>query len=139
MRSFYNFKLANSRRAFLMNNSYDADEILQELNSALRTEVLLDMEKDLVKQIPFFNGKAPHLIADIVTNLEPVFFHEGDYIIKKGFQADEMYFLIHGIVAVYYGDVQAAIITAGNFFGEIGCIIGGDTTSDVKAMTRCEL
>ena len=66
VRSFYEFKLANSQRVFLMNKQYDADEILYELSSSLRAEIMLYMEKDLISQIPFFDNKVNQFIADTV-------------------------------------------------------------------------
>lgn len=64
VRSYFEFKLSNSQRAFLMNKHYDADEILFKLSSSLRADIMLHMERDLVKRIPFFHGKVNQFIAD---------------------------------------------------------------------------
>ncbi len=91
VKDFFEFKLTNSQRAFLLSGKeYDADELLYELSSGLRTDVLLFMENDLVKKIPFFEDKVPQFVADIITMFQPMFFQENDYIVKEGTQADEM-------------------------------------------------
>lgn len=73
-----------------MCDHYDADLILDELNSVLRSEVLLFLERDLVKKIPFFNDKIPQFIAEMICMLQPLVIQAGDFIIRQGDQADEM-------------------------------------------------
>ena len=57
VRDFFDFKLAKSQHAFLMSTNYDVDELLDELGSGLRSEVLLYMDRALIAKIPFFEGK----------------------------------------------------------------------------------
>ena len=90
VRSFFEFKLANSQRAFLITKQYDADELLDELSSGLRSDLLLFMERDLVQKIPFFKNKVPQFVADAITMFQPMVFQEDDFIVKEGTQADEM-------------------------------------------------
>ena len=57
VRDFFDFKLATSQHSFLMSTNYDVDELLDELGSGLRAEVLLYMDRHLISKIPFFKGK----------------------------------------------------------------------------------
>ena len=75
--------------------------------------------------VPFFKGKIPQFIADCITAFQPMVFQDGDFIIKEGSAADEMYFLIKGRASVYYGGKKQVTIVEGAYFGEIGCIMAG--------------
>lgn len=84
IRSYFEFKLANSQRVFLMNKHYDADEILYDLSSSLRADIMLYMERELVSRIPFFQNKVNQFVADTVAMLQPMISHEGEFIVKEG-------------------------------------------------------
>lgn len=123
VRSYFEFR--SSQRTFLLNNHYDADALLEELGSTLRTDILLHLERDLIAKIPFFAGKVPQFVADTLSMLQPMVFQVGDTIVREGSQADEMYFLVRGQATVLYGEKEVLTIEAGSYFGEIGCIMGG--------------
>jgi hypothetical protein len=57
VREFFDFKLARGQHSFLLSTNYDVDELLDELGSGLRAEVLLYMDRHLISKIPFFQGK----------------------------------------------------------------------------------
>ncbi|GMH71165.1 hypothetical protein TL16_g05580 [Triparma laevis f. inornata] len=140
IRRFYEFALtANKNKGLMTSNQYDADSILDELSSNLRSEILLFVERVLIEKIPFFKGKIPQFVADCITMFQPMVFQEGDFIIKEGSAADEMYFLTKGRCAVYYGSKRMVSIIEGSYFGEIGCIMGGIRRAGIKALTVCEL
>ncbi|GMH59532.1 hypothetical protein TrST_g11508 [Triparma strigata] len=140
IRRFYEFALtANKNKGLMTSNQYDADSILDELSSNLRAEILLFVERVLIEKIPFFKGKIPQFVADCITMFQPMVFQEGDFIIKEGSAADEMYFLTKGRCAVYYGPKRMVSIIEGSYFGEIGCIMGGIRRAGIKALTVCEL
>eukprot|EP00804_Cyclotella_cryptica_P024772 CCRYP_001743-RA/>CCRYP_001743-RA protein AED:0.39 eAED:0.37 QI:0/0.5/0/1/1/1/5/0/703 len=139
VRDFFDFKLAKSQHAFLMSTNYDVDELLDELGSGLRADVLLYMDRHLISKIPFLQNKVPQFVADMISMFQPMVFHEGDYICKEGTQADEMFFLVKGKAGIYYGPKLIVVIEEGSYFGEIGCIMGGIRRAGVKALTTCEL
>jgi hypothetical protein len=118
VREFFDFKLAKSQHAFLMSANYDVDELLDEMGSGLRSEVLLYMDRHLISKIPFFEGKVPQFVADTISAFQPMVFQEGDYICKEGTQADEMYFMVKGKAGIYYGDKLVVVIEEGSYFGE---------------------
>ena len=140
IRTYYDFALtANKNKSLLNSSMYNADSILAELSSGLRAEVLLFVERELIRRIPFLKDKIPQFVADVITMLQPMVFQEGDFIIKEGSAADEMYFLVKGRCAVYYGNKKVVSITEGSYFGEVGCIMGGIRRAGIKALTLCEL
>jgi len=138
-RDFFEFKLARSQHAFLISSNYDVDELLDELGSGLRADVLLYMDRHLISKIPFLQNKVPQFVADVISMFQPMVFQEGDFICKEGTQADEMFFLIKGKAGIYYGSKLIVVIEEGSYFGEIGCIMGGIRRAGVKALSTCEL
>ena len=137
VRSYFEFR--SSQRTFLMSDHFNADALLEELGSALRTDILLHLERDLIAKIPFFAGKVPQFVADTISMLQPMVFQVGDTIVREGSQADEMYFLVRGRATVLYGEKEVLTIEAGSYFGEIGCIMGGIRRASIKAVTVVEL
>lgn len=139
VRDFYEFKLARSRHSFLMSSNYNVDELLDEMGSGLRADVLLYMDRNLISAIPFLQNKVPQFVADCISMFQPLVYQEGDYICKENTQADEMYFLVKGRAGIYYGSKLVHVLEEGSYFGEIGCIMGGIRRAGVKAMQLCEL
>ena len=136
VRKYYEYSLSKRKNGLF---GYDADEILAELSTSLRTDIVLWVEEELIAKIPFFSGKSPTFVANAIQASQPVVVQAGDYIIKEGSAADEMYFLVKGIAAVYYGEKKITSLEEGKYFGEIGCILGGIRRASIKAETLCEL
>lgn len=139
VRDFFEFKLARSQHAFLISTNYDVDELIDELGSGLRADVLLYMDRHLIDKIPFLQNKVPQFVADTMSMFQPMVFQEGDFICKEGTQADEMFFLVKGHAGIYYGSKLVVVIEEGSYFGEIGCIMGGIRRAGVRALSLCEL
>ncbi|EJK70459.1 hypothetical protein THAOC_08182 [Thalassiosira oceanica] len=138
VRDFFEFKLRRQRQ-FLVSSNYNVDELLDELGSGLRADVLLYMDRHLISKIPFLKDKVPQFVADVISMFQPMVFQEGDFICKENSQADEMFFLIRGSAGIYYGTKLIVVIDEGSYFGEIGCIMGGIRRAGVKALETCEL
>lgn len=123
IRRFYDYKLSHSNKAQLSNIRFNADQILEELNSKLRADVVVHLEKELISKIPFFRNKPAQFIADALSMFQPTIFYEGDYITKEGHQANEMYFLTKGSVSVHVDKIQVGTVSEGSYFGEVGCFM----------------
>ena len=140
IRKYFEYSLSKKKSA-IYNKAYgyNADELLLELSSILRNDVITYVERDLIGRIPFFRDKCISFVASTVQLLQPVVVQSGDYIIKENVNADEMYFLIKGRAVVCSGEKVVATLSNGDFFGEVGCIMGGVRKAGVKASTICEL
>jgi len=88
VRSYFEFKISRTQKAFLATKNFDAQELLLQMSSGLRSDILLFLEKELVENIDFFKNKIPQLIADAVSVMQPILAPEGENIIKKGSRAD---------------------------------------------------
>jgi len=64
---------------------------------------------------------------------------EGDYIMRVGEFADQMYFIKLGEVEVLASDnkTRIAILREGAYFGEIGLLLTGKRTVNIRALTFC--
>lgn len=142
IRNYFEFSISRKQSAIFAKRThvgYNADEILLELSSSLRTDVVTYAERDLIEKIPFFKDKSLTFVSNAVQLLQPVFVQDGDFVIKENSVADEMYFLIKGKAAVLYGDKQVATLKNGAYFGEVGCVLGGVRKAGIIAITKCEL
>ena len=76
-------------------------QILSELSSNLRKEVLKEIGAKCKVHVPILQGFEDECIGYIFTRLNRVDFMEGDLIYQKGDQATEMYFVSRGEVSIY--------------------------------------
>jgi glucose-6-phosphate 1-dehydrogenase len=98
------------------------------------------INRDILEQIPLFKGCAPSLLNSLVMLLKPVVYAPGEYIIRKGETASEMYLISRGRVEILDGKNQV-ISTLGEsgFFGEIGLLLAQPRTASVRAASDCDL
>lgn len=71
VRDFFEFKLQRQRQ-FLVSSNYNVDELLDELGSGLRADVLLYMDRHLISKIPFLKDKVPQVCCPLLV-LVPFF------------------------------------------------------------------
>lgn len=119
--------------------SFDGSELLQVMPPALRCEVILYVECDLIGKIPFLDNKCIAFIADLVVMLQPCSVNAGEYIIREGTVANEMFFLTKGRAVVLAKGSKVHAFNEGAYFGEVGCIRGAVRTASIKAIMRSEL
>ena len=102
------FKHAYStQNRWMMLNSYDSSEIFKELSSELRSEVICFVERGIADKIPFLGNKSNKFRAEFILLLEPVGREKGDYIIRRGSNADAMY--IHQSFAPHACNLRSKI------------------------------
>jgi voltage-gated potassium channel len=131
---YYNY-LWESRRG------YDESSVLADLPGPLKESVSLYLNKDIIEKVPIFEAASEDLIKEVIMNMEPVVFTPGDYIVRAGEVGFDMYFISRGRVDVVSADekTQYAILTAGQFFGEIALLLSMPRTATIKAQEYCDL
>merc|ERR1712166_1304153 len=102
MRSYFN-------RFYRVNYGAELNEedIIKEVNvPALRTEIIKDLYSTVIRRVPFLNHKTVgwDFITEVAPNLTSVECGKGDYIVRKGELANEIFFLFAGQVDVVYTD-----------------------------------
>ena len=131
---YYNY-LWESRRG------YDESSVLADLPDPLKESVSLYLNKEIIEKVPIFEAASLDLIKDVIMNMEPVVFTPGDYIVRAGEVGFDMYFISRGRVDVMSADEQTsyAILSAGQFFGEIALLLSMPRTATIKATEYCDL
>jgi len=92
----------------------------------------------LVASVPLFGHLVAPRIAEIAKRLEPRIVPAGAVIVRKGEPASSMYFIASGEAEV---DVppEPVVLNAGQFFGEMALLDGGERTATVRTRTECRL
>lgn len=120
-------------------STYVADDLLNDMPSNLRVEVLEFIHRQLIDQIHFLEGKSPQFCVLVCQSLRPLYVHTNDHIIEEGSHAEEMFFLISGTARAVKNKVVVGTVDAGTYFGEVGCILSDVRHASVIASSLCEL
>jgi voltage-gated potassium channel len=95
---------------------------------------------NLVANVPLFSNLDASRIAAIAALLRTRQVERGERLVRKGDDADSMYFIVSGEVEV---DVETGAkphrLGAGEFFGEVALIASRTRTATVTAATGCKL
>ncbi len=95
---------------------------------------------NLVANVPLFSGLDAARIAAIAGLLRARRVERGERLVKKGDEADSMYFIVSGEVEV---DLETGVkphrLGAGEFFGEVALIASRTRTASITAATACRL
>ena len=95
---------------------------------------------EVLEQSPLFAGSDPLLLNAAIMALRPCAFKAGDYIVRKGDTAREMYYILRGQVEVVDDDTGKVLsnLRDGDFFGEIGLLLSKPRTASVRAKSLCD-
>jgi CRP-like cAMP-binding protein len=66
-------------------------------------------------------------------------FADGEKILRQGLSGSGLYIVLDGSAAIRIDGVDRALLRAGDYFGEISCLLGVPPTADIVAQTalRC--
>jgi len=93
-----------------------------------------------VAKVPLFRNLDAARIAAVAGVLRARRAERGERLIRKGDQADSMYFIVSGEVEVdQENGAPHSRLAAGDFFGEIALIAERERTATVDAVTPCKL
>ena len=70
--------------------------MLNTLAPQLRTDLVLWMFRDTIREVPFFHDKPSSFIVAVVEQLQKLFFEPKDVIFRQGDRGDEMWFVLDG-------------------------------------------
>ena len=93
--------------------------------------------------VPVFSGLAPDELAAVAGHLRRRSFNERDVIVTHGTPGNILYILVSGRVKVSRpgedGETIIAVFSAGDFFGELSVLDGGERSADVVALEPTEV
>jgi len=98
------------------------------------------VDMNLVERVPLFRTLGRTRIAAVAGVLRERRAGSGERLIRKGDQADSMYFIVSGEVEVdpESGAPKGKLIE-GDFFGEIALIANRTRTATITTLTPCKL
>jgi voltage-gated potassium channel len=93
----------------------------------------------MVARVPFFAKLEADQIAEITKLLRYHVVPIGEVVVRAGELGDRMYFIVSGLLAVNYGSDEPALLSDGDFFGEIALLHDTRRTATVTARSRSQL
>jgi CRP-like cAMP-binding protein len=82
------------------------------------------------------NGPQLEQVAHL---FDETFFGEGERILRQGVSGSGFYIILEGTAAIRVNGVDRSSLKAGDYFGEISCLLGEVPIADIVAVTplRC--
>ncbi|XP_041662305.1 cyclic nucleotide-gated cation channel alpha-4 [Cheilinus undulatus] len=123
------------------------NEILQQLPVHLRTEIAVSVHLPTLSKVTIFQNCETSLLEELVLKLNPQVFSPGEYVCRKGDVGHEMYIIKEGKLAVVADDgvTEFAVLSEGNFFGEISILnikgnkSGNRRTANIRSIGYSDL
>uniref|UniRef100_A0A3B4Z9X5 Cyclic nucleotide-gated cation channel alpha-4-like n=1 Tax=Stegastes partitus TaxID=144197 RepID=A0A3B4Z9X5_9TELE len=123
------------------------NEILQQLPVHMRTEIAVSVHLPTLSKVTIFQSCEKSLLEELVLKLTPQVFSPGEYVCRKGDVGHEMYIIKEGKLAVVADDgvTEFAVLSEGNFFGEISILnikgnkSGNRRTANIRSIGYSDL
>src|SRR5437588_5512022 len=102
----------------------------------------MDVRDDVVDMLAgfalFADLSTPEL-ESLVQTFDESWFNEGERVIRQGLTGSAFYVILDGTASIRVDGVDRATLRAGDFFGEISCLLGELPTADIVAIgaLRC--
>jgi CRP-like cAMP-binding protein len=98
----------------------------------------------LIKQIPLFESLSPDEMEALASMLRRRSIHKGDFLFHKGDEGTALYIISKGLIRIAVptkqGDeVTLAMLTDGDFFGEMALLDDMPRSADAVAMVETQL
>ncbi|KAJ9450385.1 cAMP-dependent protein kinase regulatory subunit [Diplonema papillatum] len=91
----------------------------------------------IVEKVPLFRTcREESFITDLVVGLEPRRYTAGSVVVEEGEAADEMYIVSRGELNLLVGGKPVALLTDGDFFGEVALLLDTPRTASVVAVSE---
>ena len=98
------------------------------------------VDKSILERVPLFARTSASFLHGLALCLKPVAKAPGEFVVRRGEQGREMYFVVRGAIEVLGPD--GAVLKAmgpGDFFGELSVLLAGPRTATVVARSDCDL
>lgn len=127
----YHYHESNSRE----------NAVIKTLSSHLKQEIIALSHRDLVKNSEIFHNLPQKLLVDIMRVVKTVNYHRGDIIYRMGSDANCMYFISRGTVAIINNNGKIiGQLKDGDHFGEISLVYPGEKRAmSIVAEETCQL
>jgi CRP-like cAMP-binding protein len=118
----------------------DEQLILNDLPDPLRLEVMMQLTRDLLENVPLFKYSSPNLKNVLLLALKAKTYDPGSLLARPGETAKEIFFISMGDVDIIdqAGDKKYATLSSREYFGHLSLILGEQRTAGACATTFCE-
>lgn len=72
-------------------------------------------------------------LEEVVHIFEEAWFAEGERILRQGVSGSGFYLILEGTASIRVNGVDRSTLRAGDYFGEISCVLGEVPVSDIVA------
>jgi len=112
-----------------------------DLPGPLRLEVLLNLTKELLNEVPLFKYCSHSLRNELLTALKPQTFAPEGNIVCEDEISEGIYFISRGEAEIISKDGKKShgILKDGDYFGDLSLILGEKRTASVKSLSYCEI
>lgn len=119
---------------------FDESVFLSGLPQGLQNEVSVHLKRQILEKIPLFKGVSDDFLQEVSLYMRPVIVIPDECIFKEGDAGNEMYFVIRGKLEVKHAGKALAVLTDGDFFGEIALFNNEKRrTATVTSLTYSDL
>lgn len=133
IRNFYEYIWLNHR-------GFESYSFLNELPKSLRLEVMHEMTKDMLEQVPIFKQSSHNLKNVLLMSLKAKTYDPGSIVAEIGQKGKKMFFISKGFVEVRkFGDDASMVLKNGDYFGDISLITGETRSARAVAKEFCEI
>jgi putative ABC transport system ATP-binding protein len=104
-----------------------ADRIVNLVDGHIRSDVLVQeaaFVSQMLAKCEIFKHLTPRSLAEMVDHLRPEHFGAGQVVIREGDVGDKFYLIRDGEVRVDRAGKQLAVLSQGDFFGEMSLLYG---------------
>jgi CRP-like cAMP-binding protein len=92
----------------------------------------------VLQKVPFLQAYGKEILARFVANMKEETFQTGEKIIQVGETAEKLYIIKKGKVRVYRDKEEIAILSTGDFFGEMSLLMMQQRRASVSALEPTE-
>ena len=118
----------------------DDMRIMGDLPVILRDQVSFFLFQQLVESVALFPKDNPGALSTIIRKLKLWVIPKGEFILQEGELANEMYFILQGVVEIYNLDgILLAQLTEGKHFGEMAIFNGKPSLRNASALCTTEV
>lgn len=92
---------------------------------------------DELEQVPVFSSLDDSALASLAARMERRELAPGEAVLREGEEGDRFYVVLSGLLGVWQAGIgQTAVLTAGEYFGELALVEHVPRTATVSALSE---
>ncbi len=134
VRNYYEYLWAHHR-------GLDGSIFLNDLPEPLRLDLMLELTKELLGNVPLFKYSSEGLKHILLMSLKAITFDPESIIARAGEKGNAIFFISKGTIGVFDANRQKIdlVLKSGDYFGDLSLITGEPRTASAIAAEFCEI